>query len=79
MAITAGGPGQAWSEGGEYVEECPGQDDVVVGTDVEGQEAHAVPDTYNRNSTVQKRVERFRPYNISLDLQHSRLQYSTKL
>ena len=65
MAITAGGPGQAWSEGGEDVEECPGQDDVVVGADVEGQEAHAVPDTCNKYSTVQNRVERFRPDNIS--------------
>ena len=42
--VVAGGPGQRGREGGEDVEEGPGEDHVVVGPDVEGQHEHRVPD-----------------------------------
>ena len=42
--VAAGGPRQAGAEGGEDVEEGPGEDDVVVGADVDTQATHSVPD-----------------------------------
>ena len=39
-------PGKTWGEGRENVEECPRQDDVVVGPDVHGQHEHPIADSW---------------------------------
>ena len=44
--VVTGRPGQAGGEGGEEVEEGPGDENVVVDTDVQGQHQHPVPDTF---------------------------------
>ena len=49
--IVAGGPGQAGGEGREEVEEWPGDEDVVVNTDVERQHQHPISNTYIWQST----------------------------
>lgn len=40
--VLAAGPGQLVREGGDEVVECPGNDGVVVGGDVEGNDADGV-------------------------------------
>ena len=49
--IVAGGPGQAGGEGREEVEEWPGDEDIVVNTDVERQHQHPISNTYIWQST----------------------------
>ena len=44
--VVAARPGQAGGEGGEEVEEGPGDENVVVNTNVQGQHQHPVPDTF---------------------------------
>lgn len=44
--VPAGGPGQLAREGGDEVVECPGHDGVVVGGDVEGDDADGEPDPW---------------------------------
>ena len=44
-------PGQAGGEGGEEVEEGPGDENVVVNTNIQGQHQHPVPDTCQLTSS----------------------------
>ena len=46
--VLAAGPGQLVREGGDEVVERPGHDGVVVGSDVEGNDADGIPDPWER-------------------------------
>lgn len=44
--VFAAGPGQLGREGGDEVVECPGYDGVVVGGDIEGNDADGKADPW---------------------------------
>ena len=45
--VTARSPGQVGGERGEDIKEGPGQDDVVIGSDIERKRAHCIADSCN--------------------------------
>lgn len=46
--VPAAGPGQLVREGGDEVVQSPGHDGVVIGGDVEGNDADGVTDPWER-------------------------------
>ena len=50
--VVAVGPGKAGGEGGEEVEEGPGDENVVVDADVKGQHQHTEPDPLKEGTDV---------------------------
>lgn len=50
--VLAAGPGQLVREGRNEVVECPGHDGVVVGGNVEGNDADGITDPWEREGAV---------------------------